>query len=145
MNLVLFDMAMEHISKISRIIERPGGNGLLIGVGGSGKQSLTKLSIFLLGMELDTIVVTNVFTMNDLKSFLSEIFKKATKPPGTKRVFMITDNQIRNDEILVFINDMLSSAYVPGLWPRDELEAHLSTLKNEAKANGIADTPETIF
>lgn len=42
-------------------------------------------------MDLETIVVTNQFTINDFKGIISEIFKKATKPPGTKKVFMLTD------------------------------------------------------
>lgn len=47
MNIVLFKQAMEHICRISRIIQKPCGNAMLLGVGGSGKQSLSKLATFL--------------------------------------------------------------------------------------------------
>ena len=47
--------------------------------------------------------------------------------------------------MLISMNDILNNGYIPGLWPREELEAHLSTLKNEAKMQGIIDTPENIF
>jgi dynein heavy chain len=47
MNLVIFDDALRHLLRLTRVVGSPGGNILLVGVGGSGKQSLTKLSAFI--------------------------------------------------------------------------------------------------
>ena len=68
MNLVLFDAAMEHVSRIARIIDLPCGSALLVGVGGSGKQSLAKLSAFILTYDVVRIVVTSSYGMGDLKT-----------------------------------------------------------------------------
>ena len=52
MNLVLFEFAVDHVLRICRILKMPGGNALMIGLGGSGRQSLTRLSTFVCDYEL---------------------------------------------------------------------------------------------
>jgi dynein heavy chain len=37
MNLVIFDDALFHLLRVTRVINSPSGNVLLVGVGGSGK------------------------------------------------------------------------------------------------------------
>ena len=57
MDLVMFADALEHVCKISRILSQPSGHALLIGTGGSGRQSLARLAAFCENQTVFTIEV----------------------------------------------------------------------------------------
>lgn len=67
LDLVFFDDAVEQILRICRILRQPRGNAMLIGVGGSGKQSLSKLSSF--------IMKSTKYQIQLIKNYNSESFR----------------------------------------------------------------------
>eukprot|EP00965_Chrysotila_dentata_P112336 3713743-Pleurochrysis_carterae.AAC.1 len=94
MDLVLFEDAMRHVARISRILESPGGHALLVGVGGSGKQSLTKLASYTAAYTVFHIVISATYGVADLKEDLKDMYRKC----GLKAIgmtFLFTDSQAR--------------------------------------------------
>jgi dynein heavy chain len=78
MKLVMFLDACEHIARIARIIRQPQGNALVLGVGGSGRQSLSRMATYLTGYKLFQIDVVKGYNMRSWR----EDVKKALMPAG---------------------------------------------------------------
>ncbi|GET87016.1 dynein heavy chain, putative [Leishmania tarentolae] len=138
MNLVLFNQAIEHVCRIARITSNPRGNAFLVGVGGSGKQSLARLASYINGHDIFQILVTSTYDINDFRSDMQELYRKCGVR-GYPFAFIITDTQIVSVDMLVYLNDMLSSGNVPELFNQDEREGIIASLTNEVKASGVAD------
>ena len=83
--------------------------------------------------------------MNDLRSFLSEMYRKIAKPNSMSRVYMITDTQIKSESFLIPINDMLNSGWISDLFTKEDFDAMVSNLRNEAKGNGVSDNLDSLL
>ena len=144
MDLVLFEDAMKHVSKINRILESPRGNALLIGVGGSGKQSLSRLAAYISSMEVFQVTLRKGYGIPDLKNDLANLYQKTgIKNLGT--VFLMSDAQVTDEKFLVLINNLLASGEIPDLFTDDEMENIIGMVRNEVKGAGIPDTRENCW
>ncbi|XP_018585062.2 dynein heavy chain 11, axonemal [Scleropages formosus] len=144
MDLVLFEEAIQHICRISRILEAPHGNALLIGVGGSGKQSLCRLAAFLSLLEVFQITLRKGYGISDLRSDIAALYiKVGVKNIGT--VFLHTDAQIPDERFLVLINDMLASGDIPDLFSEEEVDMVISSIRTELRGMGLLDTRENCW
>lgn len=130
MNLVLFEDAMAHVCRINRTLELPRGNALLVGVGGSGKQSLARLSAFISSLETFQMQLRPTYGIADLRADLATLYSKA----GLKNVgimFLMTDSQVSDETFLVLINDMLASGQIPELFADDEFDYIIQSIGPE--------------
>lgn len=70
------------------------------------------------------------YSINDLKVDLAELYLKA----GLKSIgitFLMSDSQVAQENFLVVVNDMLASGEIVELFPDDEVDSIINTLRNE--------------
>ncbi|XP_067295015.1 dynein axonemal heavy chain 10 isoform X2 [Pseudorasbora parva] len=144
MNLVLFDDALEHLTVIHRIIRMDRSHALLVGVGGSGKQSLTKLAAFTAGYEVFEIVLSRGYSETNFREDLKTLYLKLGIE-NKKMVFLFTDAHVAEEGFLELINNMLTSGMVPALFPDDEKESVLNQLRDEALKMGSGPSKESVW
>ena len=133
MDLVLFVFAIEHVSRVCRVLTMPGGHALLVGVGGSGRQSLSRLATFVLDYDLKQIALSKNYTTVEWEEDMKIILKAAGV--GTKPfTFLFSDTQIKYDSFVLDINSILNTGQVPNLFGMDDKAEIIDGMRVHAKA-----------
>lgn len=88
---------------------------MVVGMGGSGKQSLTKLAAFTAGCEVFEIILCRGYGESSFKEDLKKLFFMIgidNKPT----VFLFTAAQVAEEGFLEFVNNILMTGMVPTLF-----------------------------
>ena len=112
------------MARVSRIIAKPFGNGLLIGLGGNGRKTIAKLATF--------VNECNSFSINLHKNYghlewlddLRNLYK-TLGIDNKKIVFSFSDKDIKQETFIEDINNILNVGELTSLFnPEDEEEIH---------------------
>eukprot|EP00397_Hematodinium_sp_SG-2012_P000031 GEMP01000031.1.p1 GENE.GEMP01000031.1~~GEMP01000031.1.p1 ORF type:complete len:4639 (+),score=1050.01 GEMP01000031.1:391-14307(+) len=146
MNLVLFDDAMRHMMRITRTIQQKRGSAMLVGVGGSGKQSLTRLAAFTSAQRCFQIAITKTYNDNALFEDLRGLYVSAGQK-GVPTTFLFTDAEVKNEGFLEYLNSILATGEVVGLFQKDERDGMAGDVRNDYVKDypGAEETPLALY
>ena len=120
MHLVFFRDAVEHVVRISRVLRQPRGNAMLVGVGGSGKQSLTRIACSMADMSCFQIELVRGYGLEGFREDLKSLMMQAGVQ-GKSVCFLFVDTQIVDESFLEDINNILNTGEITGLFENDEI------------------------
>lgn len=142
MTLVLFEMVLDHLCRLFRILKTDFGHALLIGTGGYGKQSLSRLAAFTAQYEIFEIFLTRSYGETEFREDLKTLYRKL----GTKKVvFLFTDAHAVNEAFIEYLNNMLTTGTVQALFDQEERDAITCTLREEVREAGVLDSSEMLW
>ncbi|KAH0626110.1 hypothetical protein JD844_000881 [Phrynosoma platyrhinos] len=144
MRLVLFRDAIEHITRIVRVISQPRGNMLLVGIGGSGRQSLARLASSICEYYTFQIEVSRQYRKQEFREDVKKLYRQ-TGVDLKPTTFLFVDTQIADECFLEDINNILSSGEVPNLYKPDEFEEIQNNIIDAARKEGIQESQDSLF
>ncbi|VVC42221.1 Dynein heavy chain, coiled coil stalk,P-loop containing nucleoside triphosphate hydrolase,Dynein heavy [Cinara cedri] len=143
--MVMFKFAIEHVSRISRVLQQDIGNLLLVGVGGSGRQSASKLATFIADFKIFQVLGNN-YSKNEWNEDMKKVLKYAGCE-GKPIIFYLSDSQIMDECFLEDINMLLNTGDIPNLFQSEERVDILDKVSNIAQSYGkkIETTPLALY
>ncbi|KAA6376911.1 MAG: putative dynein heavy chain [Streblomastix strix] len=110
-------------------------NALIVGFGGSGRQSLIRLAAHIANCKFQTVEVIKSYGQTEFR----EDLKKSLRDAEEKKqqcVWYVSDNHIVKETFLEDINNLLNIGDIPNIWQSEKADAIVDSLRNSAKEAG---------
>ncbi|XP_012151823.2 dynein heavy chain at 89D [Megachile rotundata] len=144
LHMVLFNDALEHLTRVHRALRMHRGHVLVIGIGGSGKKSVINLAAFAAGFRTFEIGLTRGYNEASFREDMKHLYN-TVGVDNRKIVFVFTSSHIVDESFLELVNNMLMTGVVPSLFSDEEKDEIVNSCREASVQAGFGVTKENVW
>ena len=143
-DVVFFNDALKNLSRIHRILMMSSGHALLIGEGGSGRHSLSRMASYLAKYEEFQIKITKNYSPKQFQADIQDLFLRIVQR-NQAFTFIFSDNEITSEGIIEDVNNILSLGEIPNLYQKKDGKDDFQPIRDKLRDKIKRETDEKIY
>lgn len=131
-DIIFFDYSIKHILRLERLFLKSNEHALLIGLTGSGRESLLTIASFIKKFKIYKIRGSDEVEDYQYKDWQEDI-KSLCIQTGVRleeSIFIIKDSSIKDGNSYIDLNSFISSGFIYNLYSNEEKQDIISQLRN---------------
>jgi dynein heavy chain len=112
---------VSHLSRVARVINKPQGHGLLVGLGGNGRTSISRLASFVNDCSTLKIELHKAYGVPEWREDLRTLYK-SLGIDNKKIAFNFSDREIRDEVFVEDINSILNVGELTSLFSVEDID-----------------------
>lgn len=132
------------ICRIDRVLSRTEGHLIVVGRPGVGRRDAVLISAYMKRLESVSLHITHDYNLKQFRMELRGYVQKAVVQ-NVRIVLTVEDHHIIHEAFLEILNSLVSSGDVSSLFAPEEVEAMLSSLREEVASEGFVGTTAGFF
>lgn len=134
--MVLFNDALQHLTRVHRTLRMHRGHVLVIGIGGSGKKSVIKLAAFAASFRTFEIKLSRGYNEASFREDMKTLYNMVGVE-NSRIVFLFASANIIDDSFLELVNNMLMTGVVPSLFADEDKDEIINSCRSQAAEAGF--------
>jgi dynein heavy chain len=142
--IVFFPDAIQHVLRLARLLRQPGAHSVLLGLGGSGRQTLARLAASASGCTFMRIQRSRGSSHAEFRDGLRHAME-ASGVDGIRLCLLLTADDLPSERYMEDVSSLLNTGDVPLLFSPEDCDAIFGKLRQWFAVAGVSSRRSDMY